>query len=105
LTKKPLTIQDTHLETVLDSKSRPSCQARELSSGTSTSVTTNTDLESKTTTQVITDNGGPSTGEPRPSELWLTETRSSPFKSVVTAGPITDTLLLLETSKTITNKE
>lgn len=57
----------------LDSNSSQECQETEPFTGETISVETNIDATFKTTTQWTIDNGGPSTGEPRPSELMLEE--------------------------------
>lgn len=57
----------------LDSNSSQECQETEPFTGETISVETNIDATFKTTTQWTIDNGGLSTGEPRPSELMLEE--------------------------------
>jgi hypothetical protein len=77
-----------------DSKSDPECLVEELSSGTNTLVTINTDLELETTTQETTDNGSSLTGEQDPSELEPTETWLSLFNGEELTGSTITTLLL-----------
>jgi len=60
---------------------------------------TNTDLESKTTTQVTADNGGSSTGEPDPLEPLLIEEEQFLFKLTAGTTDTMDTSLSLESTR------
>lgn len=101
---REFTTQDTQLLLERDSKSDPECQETELFSMLSTLEHTNTDLESETTTQETTSNGGYSTGEPRPSEPRLTETSLFQSKTEEITGDTGITLLLLSHSETTCSK-
>ena len=83
----------------LSSRSRLDWLETEQSSGKNTLVLSNTDSESRTTTQQTEDNGSFSTGELDLSELSPTETRLSQYKRELKTFGTTATLVLSETSK------
>lgn len=66
---------------------------------------TTIDLESETTIQKTSNNGGCSTGEPDLSELKVTEEWPFPSNGTTTTGTETDTLLLLQNTPVNTSKE
>jgi hypothetical protein len=105
LTLEEFTSQDIHWEMVLDSKSNLKWELTKLFSTMNTLELTTIDLESETTIQKTSNNGGCSTGEPDLSELK--ETEQWPFLSngTTTTGTETDTLLLLLDTPESTSKE